>query len=1401
MNSEFNPTPEEELEAQITALLLGELSAEEAAALREKIAADPALVKLHARLGLTIGLVEEAVASPLPAELAAPEGLKLAEEKREALLAAFKKVRPVEFAESRETWRSWMGLAAIILVLLGLTGLMLPVQTRSRGKASFARTTVAITDQLGEASEERLLALKSAQVVDGKTLVSGEGRPVAPSPSKTPAAIPASPAVKIELPQLQESEQNGDPNIHSVNAVGYVNVDPKAKRLDIVANSVSSGGMAGAANQQTPAPEKVDAWRAEPPRGFFTFGGGQAKDPGAVAPSAPAPAAKRQPVLLAEVGGAFGGGGRSADGAGISTRGFGDSAAAGRATDESKVALGIQPAPPMAMTPPPTLLERYAYMTLPQKLGALKTVEENKPAQVVQDKEGKSVAANGTALSDSLGREVKKSEWNEPLGRTALPSFNDPGMQAARRGENEAARRKLERLPEKGIVAGLPLETPPPAAPAISVPASKVSSLSSAASARGREAKDDLGKEPEWIGVLERPAQQSSEDRSGALANLGDRYAARQPAPMANKRGDSTSLATVDSRAVDKPALDSFGIDVTGKSDEKLVEARGATAETRLQLEQLKEAGDFKAVGKPISTAATPQAPAGVVNEALRMNPNDPEARKAKNELEIVGSEGKWPSEKVTSHAQEFSRERINTSTTVQDARSLVELGRIDEAEKLLKEAVKTDSEHRAASYYLDLIKEQRSKQEAGKNKISAKVDSAEAPAANEVEKLARKLETQEKMRDSVKQRIDEGKNIAKGAAVEVLDRAEDTGKAPTILERVRGVEKVARIEVAKDVRESSPFGGYDPYFLQTEFEKIKSQQVLNRAIEKLNLNTAWAEKFGGGNKLTTPQAYARLRKMVDVQLVRGSSLIEVKVKSDRGDEAARIANAVVESYREIRQEQKADASNRGIQALEAELEKQDKIIAEEKAQLEKLKQAAGGEPPVAAKPISSGTVPQPEVATSENNFSTFSLNVSDVSFKLAAASLEKGQLPEPASIRSEEFINAFDYRDPAAVGSAPMAFAWERARYPFAHNRDLLRFSVKTAASGREAGRPLNLVLLLDNSGSMERADRVRIIRECLRVLASQLQAQDKVSVVTFARTARLWVDALPGSSAGELVARVGALTPEGGTNLEEAMRVAYETAARHFATNGVNRVVLLTDGAANLGDVKPETLKKKVEEKRKAGIALDCFGIGWEGLNDDLLEQLSRNGDGRYGFVNTPEAASAEFAGQLAGALQVAASDVKVQVEFNPKRTKTFRQIGYAKHQLTKEQFRDNTVDAAEIGAAEAGNALYVVETNPAGEGPIATVRARFKVPGTQDYRETEWVVPFEGTAKALEQASPALRLAASASAFSEWLAGSPYAGEVTPAGLLNLMANVPEAFANDARPKQLEWMIRQAKSIAGK
>lgn len=590
------------------------------------------------------------------------------------------------------------------------------------------------------------------------------------------------------------------------------------------------------------------------------------------------------------------------------------------------------------------------------------------------------------------------------------------------------------------------------------------------------------------------------------------------------------------------------------------------------------------------------------------------------------------------------------------------------------------------------------------------------------------------------------------------------------------------------------------PAIIQQQLQRYKDQQVEGeKNLEKLSENLADLKAL----QATNP---AELRNVLPT-VVTDNTLGELSAKLRQTEQKlAQLKQDYGASYPDvIRQQALADELNRQIDArvdgiLTTMSSRQKLLRASLNALSNAVQQATQMDQPL-PKPPANAPVPQPEFLTRENAFSTFSMNVSDVSYKLAQASLQKGQMPDPASIRSEEFINAFNYRDPEAAAGQPMAFASEVARDPFAQNRDFLRFSIKTAASGRPADRPLNLVLLLDTSGSMERADRVAIIREALRVLASQLQPQDMVSIVTFARTPRLWADGVPGNQAGAALDKVGGITPDGGTNLEEAMRLAYETARRHYLANGINRVVLLTDGAANLGNVNPVTLKTTVEAQRRQGIALDCFGIGWEDFNDDLLEELSGNGDGRYAFINSAEEADSDFAAKLAGALQVAAQDVKVQVEFNPRRVTAWRQIGYAKHQLTKEQFRDNSVIAAEIAAQEAGNALYTVETKPDGTGPIATVYVRYRIPGTQDLRERSWAVDYDGPAPALEQSSVAMRLAVVAAEFSEWLAQSPFAQEVTTDELLKDLTGVPQVYGCDQRPQQLEWMIRQAKSLAGK
>ena len=435
---------------------------------------------------------------------------------------------------------------------------------------------------------------------------------------------------------------------------------------------------------------------------------------------------------------------------------------------------------------------------------------------------------------------------------------------------------------------------------------------------------------------------------------------------------------------------------------------------------------------------------------------------------------------------------------------------------------------------------------------------------------------------------------------------------------------------------------------------------------------------------------------------------------------------------------------------------------------------------------------PKPEVVTAEAPYSTFSLNVSDASFRLCQANLLNGQIPAPHVVRAEEFINAFDYRDPAPAKKMPLAFAWERSRHPFAHNRDLVRFSIQTAAEGRQGGQPLNLVLAIDNSGSMERADRVAILREALKVLSTKLRANDTLSVIAFSRTPRLWLDGLKGETARAKLSNFDGLVPQGGTNIESALDLGYATALKHFIPGGNNRVILLTDGAANLGAIVPKNLGKKVEGYRKQGIALDCFGIGWDGYNDHLMEALARNGDGRYAFLNSATDIERDFGRKLAGALTVSAADIKVQVAFNPARVTTHRQVGYLRHQLKKEDFQNNSVDAAEIGAAESGNAIYVLQVNDKGTGPLGKVHVRYREPVSGQYKEMSWPLPYRAKVPVLAEASPSLRLAASAATFAEWLGRSPFAADVDPSVIQKLLNGLEQSFPSDSPVKAFQQMV---------
>jgi Mg-chelatase subunit ChlD len=432
------------------------------------------------------------------------------------------------------------------------------------------------------------------------------------------------------------------------------------------------------------------------------------------------------------------------------------------------------------------------------------------------------------------------------------------------------------------------------------------------------------------------------------------------------------------------------------------------------------------------------------------------------------------------------------------------------------------------------------------------------------------------------------------------------------------------------------------------------------------------------------------------------------------------------------------------------------------------------------------------EVSASEEAFSTFSLNVSDASFRLAAAALRRGERPQ--SVRPEEFYNAFDYGDPLPAAGEPVAGVIEQAAHPAVGQRNLMRIALRTGAAGRLPTRPLHLTLLVDHSGSMERPDRAEGVRRAVAGLASLLKEGDRVSVVGFARRPRLLAEAIDGADAAKLVETVGQVPAEGGTNLEEALELGGELARRNYRADAQNRLVLFTDGAANLGDADPESLNRRIETLRQQGIAFDAAGFGAEHLNDDLLERLTRNGDGRYYVVDDPETAGDDFAARLAGAFRPAAENVKVQVVFNPQRVGRYKLIGFEDHRLEKEDFRDDSVDAAEMAPEEAGVALYQFEPMPGGEGEIGEVRVRFRDVARDEMVERSWTIRYDPQAPAFDRAPPGLRLAGLAAFAAARLRDDPMARWIDFDALAQVRAEIRRHYAGSDRVETLEWMIRE-------
>lgn len=350
---------------------------------------------------------------------------------------------------------------------------------------------------------------------------------------------------------------------------------------------------------------------------------------------------------------------------------------------------------------------------------------------------------------------------------------------------------------------------------------------------------------------------------------------------------------------------------------------------------------------------------------------------------------------------------------------------------------------------------------------------------------------------------------------------------------------------------------------------------------------------------------------------------------------------------------------------------------------------------------------------------STFAIDVDTASFTMARRALLSGRLPTPATVRVEEFINAFDqdYRAPEKKTFAVIA---DRARSPFRPGLELLRIGVRGKVLGRDQQKASVLTLVVDTSGSMNTPDRIGLMKQAIGMLADGLGPADRLAIVTFGSGARLVLDMTPITDKTAVLAAVAGLETQGSTHLEGGLRLGYETAARHFGSGCLNRVILLSDGVANLGAATADEILKQVESYRKQGIYCSVYGFGQGTYNDAMLESLADKGDGIYRFIDSAAEVRRAFVDDLSASFQVIAKDVKIQVEFDPSRVKSYRQLGYENRQLTKEQFRDDRVDAGEVGSGQSATALYEVELAGNTGDALGVVRVRWQDVATGQVEE---------------------------------------------------------------------------------
>lgn len=416
--------------------------------------------------------------------------------------------------------------------------------------------------------------------------------------------------------------------------------------------------------------------------------------------------------------------------------------------------------------------------------------------------------------------------------------------------------------------------------------------------------------------------------------------------------------------------------------------------------------------------------------------------------------------------------------------------------------------------------------------------------------------------------------------------------------------------------------------------------------------------------------------------------------------------------------------------------------------------------------------------AVADEPVSTFSIDVDTASYSNVRRMLNQGRLPPRDAVRIEELVNYFRYDYPLPQNrEQPFSTSVTVAPSPWAEGRQLVHIGLQGYNIVPRERPPLNLVMLLDVSGSMGEPNKLPLVQQSFRMLIEQLNARDRVSIVVYAGAAGAVLEPTPGNEHARILAALDNLSAGGSTAGGEGLRLAYALAEQNFNRNAVNRVIIATDGDFNVGINDPQQLQDFVSRKRETGIYLSVFGFGGGNYNDALMQRLAQNGNGVATYIDTLNEARRVLRDEMASNMFSIANDVKIQVEFNPARVAEYRLIGYETRMLRREDFNNDQVDAGEIGAGHSVTAIYEIvpvggrtfndelryqpNQRPAAStaNELAFLRIRYKLPGQDTSRLIERPITNADAVASIAQANESARWATAVAGYGQLLRGDAY------------------------------------------